>query len=236
MGTLVLIRHGQASFLADNYDQLSGLGMEQARRLGLYWKSTGTHYDRIYSGPAQRHAQTCEMVTDAAGASGAGVERLNEFDEYNAFGLLKAVMPRLVAEDAIARALQEDYAAEQEARLKARAFERLFQYVTRRWAAGEIEADGVEAWGEFCRRVARGIYKVVGESGPGSRVAVFTSGGPIAAAARLALDLSAVKTLELSWTSYNASYSEFLFSADRFSLLSFNRHPHLEGNGMLSWR
>ncbi len=236
MGILVLIRHGQASFLADDYDQLSELGREQSRRLGLHWKSTGTNYDRIYAGPARRHAQTCELVTEAAGADRSGVQRLEEFDEYNAFGLLKAVLPRLVPEDPVARSLHADYAAQHEERLKARAFERLFQHVTRRWAAGEIQADGIEPWHEFCSRVARGITRVIQESEPGSRVAVFTSGGPIAAAARLALDLSAVKTLELSWSSYNASYSEFLFSPNRLSLLSFNRYPHLDGNGMLSWR
>ncbi len=236
MGILVLIRHGQASFLADDYDQLSELGMEQSRRLGLHWKSTGTDYDRIYAGPARRHAQTCELVAEAAGSSRTGVERLDEFDEYNAFGLLKAVAPDLVSEDPIARALHDDYAGQHEPRLKARAFERLFQHVTRRWAAGEIEAEGIEPWGEFCSLVARGIDKVVRASDAGSRVAVFTSGGPIAAAARLALDLSPVKTLELSWSSYNSSYSEFLFSADRFSLLSFNQYPHLADNGMLSWR
>jgi broad specificity phosphatase PhoE len=236
MGILVLIRHGQASFLAEDYDQLSELGIEQSRRLGFHWKSTGTKYDKIYSGPARRHAQTCKLVAEAAGSGPTGVERLEEFDEYDAFGLLKAVMPNLVLEDAAARALHDDYAAQHEPRLKARAFERLFQHVTRRWAAGEIEAEGIEPWGEFCSRVARGIERVVRMSDPGSRIAVFTSGGPIAAAARLALELSPVKTLELSWSSYNASYSEFLFSADRFSLLSFNRYPHLDGHGMLSWR
>ena len=35
MGTLYLVRHGQASFGADDYDQLSPLGHQQALRLGL---------------------------------------------------------------------------------------------------------------------------------------------------------------------------------------------------------
>ena len=36
MGTLYLVRHGQASFGADDYDQLSPLGQQQAVRLGEY--------------------------------------------------------------------------------------------------------------------------------------------------------------------------------------------------------
>ena len=34
MGTLYLVRHGQASFGSANYDQLSALGQRQCRRLG----------------------------------------------------------------------------------------------------------------------------------------------------------------------------------------------------------
>ncbi len=236
MSTLVLIRHGQASFLSQDYDQLSDLGAQQSRRLGEHWKSTGTIYDRIYCGPARRHAQTCQLTVEAAGSGWPEVHRVDEFDEYNAFGLLKAVLPELVCQDSLARILHDGYTAPPNPQAKARAFERLFQHVTRRWVAGEIEAEGIEPWSEFCARVARGIARVVRENSSGRRVAVFTSGGPIAAAARIALDLSSVKTLELSWSSYNASYSEFLFSPDRFSLLSFNRYPHLCGNGLLSWR
>jgi broad specificity phosphatase PhoE len=41
MGTLYLVRHGQASFGADDYDQLSDLGRAQAVRLGEYLARTG---------------------------------------------------------------------------------------------------------------------------------------------------------------------------------------------------
>jgi hypothetical protein len=51
-----------------------------------------------------------------------------------------------------------------------------------------------------------------------------------------ALDLAPQKTLEVSWTSRNASYTEFLFSGERFSLSSFNNHPHLEEPELLTYR
>lgn len=38
MGQLLLVRHGQASFGADDYDQLSDLGKRQSIRLGEYWR------------------------------------------------------------------------------------------------------------------------------------------------------------------------------------------------------
>jgi hypothetical protein len=52
----------------------------------------------------------------------------------------------------------------------------------------------------------------------------------------LALDLAPQRTLELSWTARNAGYTEFLFSVGRFSLSSFNNHPHLEDPDLLTYR
>ena len=45
MGTLYLVRHGQASFGADNYDQLSPMGHRQALRLGEFWRERGMVFD-----------------------------------------------------------------------------------------------------------------------------------------------------------------------------------------------
>ena len=50
MGNLYLVRHGQASFGADDYDQLSELGQAQALRLGEYWRERGMKFDAIYTG------------------------------------------------------------------------------------------------------------------------------------------------------------------------------------------
>ena len=86
------------------------------------------------------------------------------------------------------------------------------------------------------RRVDRAIALIRDGSGKNGRVVGFTSGGVIAATVRIALDLAAQRTLELSWTSRNASYSEFLFTIERFSLSSFNNHPHLEGPELLTYR
>ena len=37
MGVMTLVRHGQASLFAENYDELSALGRDQARLLGEFW-------------------------------------------------------------------------------------------------------------------------------------------------------------------------------------------------------
>ena len=49
---LYLVRHGQASFFAEDYDRLSPLGELQARRLGEFFAARGVRFDAAYSGPA----------------------------------------------------------------------------------------------------------------------------------------------------------------------------------------
>jgi hypothetical protein len=55
-----------------------------------------------------------------------------------------------------------------------------------------------------------------------------------------ALHLSAEDTLQVTWASRNASFSEFLASVsgsmERFKLSTFNTHPHLDGESLLTYR
>ena len=75
MGNLYLVRHGQASFGADDYDQLSPKGREQGLRLGQYWRekaqSLGQHqaspFDAVLIGTLKRHRQTWEAMAEGAG-------------------------------------------------------------------------------------------------------------------------------------------------------------------------
>jgi len=53
---------------------------------------------------------------------------------------------------------------------------------------------------------------------------------------RRALHLSAEDTLQLTWMSRNASFSEFLAAGERFTLSTFNAHPHLDGDGLVTYR
>jgi hypothetical protein len=50
------------------------------------------------------------------------------------------------------------------------------------------------------------------------------------------LNLSHADTLQLTWMSRNASFTEFLSSGERFTLSTFNAHPHLEDESLLTYR
>jgi len=68
MGTLYLVRHGQASFGADNYDVLSPLGHRQAERLGQYLKERGIDFEL----PSPEHCSVSARRTPAFAGAWAG--------------------------------------------------------------------------------------------------------------------------------------------------------------------
>ena len=82
MGTLYLVRHGQASFGTDDYDRLSELGQRQAVRLGQHWAERGLRFDAAITGTLKRHAQTFEGIAEGAGMALQPLAwpGLNEYD------------------------------------------------------------------------------------------------------------------------------------------------------------
>jgi broad specificity phosphatase PhoE len=236
MSLLFLVRHGQASFYADDYDQLSARGVEQARQLGLYWSGQALTFDQVYVGPRQRHQQTLDTVAAVyreRGLDWPAPVALPELDEHFGYDVLTRSLPDLMHRDPAIREMREKL--RKDSATAQRDYLRLFQKVTRLWVRGELDRPDLEAWHEFRQRVQRGLAKITEAAGSRKRVAAFSSGGPVAAAMGLALRLEDEKTLELSWVVRNAAYSEFLFSGGRFSLMTFNAVPHLTDSQALTF-
>src|SRR5437660_12130687 len=239
MSTLFVIRHGQASFLEQNYDKLSALGETQARLLGEYWAKRRVIFDRVLSGPRTRQRETARITGEAYKASGIpwpAVEMAPEFDEYHGDTVLDAALPGLVERDPQVRDLQDVFLKSSTPAEKHRAFQRLFEFVIGRWVAGAIQAEYVESWADFSARVNRGLWQIAANGGQGQQVAVFTSGEPIGVTMQRALHLSPEDTLRVAWMVRNGACSEFLFSGERFTLSSFNAFPHLDGASLLTYR
>ena len=242
MSNIILVRHGQASFLGQDYDKLCANGEAQARRLGEYWSARGVIFDRVYSGPRARQLETVRIVAEAYREAGVDFPKTmvtNEFDEYQAEAVLRECLPQLMEVNAEIRELRRAYESCKESGdlgERRKTFERLFEAVIRKWVAGEVTAAGVESWQDFCLRVERGLAEVVSDTGPAASAAIFTSAGTIGAAVRRALHLSAEDMLQVTWMSRNASFTSFLASGERFTLSAFNAHPHLDGDGLLTYR
>lgn len=239
MAKLTVVRHGQASFLAENYDQLSELGQRQSLLLAEHWIERGERFDRVYVGPRQRQRHTYEIVAERcrrAGIAFPEAELIEDLDEYPAEPVVRTFAPVLMERHAHLRAWGEEFQTSPDLERKKKALDRVIQEVTARWLEGEVEDPALGTWDSFCARVHRAVERARRETPKGGSAALFTSGGPSAAAAQLALGLSPRKTLDLTWMTYNAAFAEYLFDEERFNLSRFNATPHLAGDGLLTYR
>jgi broad specificity phosphatase PhoE len=230
VSTLFVVRHGQASFMASDYDQLSPVGIEQARALGASWAAHGARFDALYVGPQWRHAQTAEHLRAAASEHGLllpepiVLEGSGEIDFHtlfaSAFARVEPMRPGLGAR-VMAAAVTED---DREAMGHVMG---MFDKMMERWARGDPPADGLESFEDFSRRINSALVTLMREQGRKKTVALVSSGGPIAQIARLALDLPPAKTIDIMTALYNCGVSELRYTIDRLSLITLNEAQHL---------
>lgn len=239
MGSLALVRHGQASFFADDYDQLSPLGEQQARLLGEYWLRRGVRFDEVYTGPRVRQIETAALAGEAfarAGVEWPEPKMIPELDEHHVDRMMKASIRQIVEEYPHVGGLLADYKAAQEPTDKHRTFQLMFEQIVGLWVAGKIGAEGVESWAEFQQRVRGGMKQIVDGERRGRSVTAFSSVGAITVCMQAALDCSDSKALDLGWRVRNASITDFVFSGSRVTLEGFNALPHLDDTALWTYR
>lgn len=227
MGTLLLVRHGQARYGEADYDRLSPLGQDQARALGRFLARA--RLDAVYAGPLHRQQQTIAIASEAAAAAGVELPpatKLPELAEYPAFEMLHHLMPRLVAEDPKFATLRDAPTPS--------LLDSAFHAILGRWSRDEWTADGVERVGEFVARVRRAIDRAIRGSASGARIACVTSAGPIGVAVGMAFGVSDHRMVRTSVVIRNASITELRFRSqgfdwqpDQISLATFNLTAHL---------
>ncbi|MGH8353246.1 MAG: histidine phosphatase family protein [Pseudomonas sp.] len=225
MGSIYLIRHGQASFGADDYDVLSPLGIRQAEVLGEHLARLGIRFDRCLSGELRRQQHTASAALAQFGVSGAGVPAVEidaAFNEFEADEVIRAHLPDLLKVEPDALHILRN-AAQHRAE-----FQRLFSLIISRWVSGEHEKDSVESWQSFLTRVQGGLERLLAKAGNKDKIAVFTSGGTITALLQLIIGVPAIKAFELNWQIVNTSLSLLKFRGNEVALASFNSHVHLE--------
>jgi broad specificity phosphatase PhoE len=238
MSSLVLVRHGQASFGAADYDQLSEVGRAQARLLGQFWVRRGLTFDEVYTGPRTRQRQTAELVGAGylrAGAPWPEPVVLPELDEYDLHGLLHRLAPELAREDPAFAELLARYEQAAGDPGRVRHFQKAFEALTGHWVAAPART-GLESWPAFRERVKCCLDRIVDRPGRGRRVALFTSGGFIGTAVQQALAAPEPTALALSWRIRNASLNEFVFAPGRLTLDGFNAVPHLDDTELWTYR
>jgi broad specificity phosphatase PhoE len=239
MGRLFLVRHAQASFLEANYDKLSATGEAQARLLGKFWTRHNVVIDRVCVGPRVRHGETEKIVREVYADWGVSYPEpvvMEQFDEFQGEAVLEKALPALLETNERIRELHGAVQKSSGPDERRKDFQRLFEAVITMWVNGEFAADGVESWEKFGARVNCGLTKFLSAGSGNETLAIFTSGGPVAVSVQRALHLSQQDTLNVAWMARNCSYSEFLFSGERFTLSTFNSFPHLDDPGMWTYR
>lgn len=230
MSLLYIVRHGQASFFSDDYDQLSKKGFEQARLLGSYWQENGIEIDEVYSGSLKRQIQSADSCGESFASSGKSwpeTQILEGLNEYGADEMMDKLKQELVEKHARVRKLYDEYDTATEEHERYRTFHRLLETVMEHYIAGEYESNGFETWREFHDRVNYAYRIIRDREGKGRKIAVFTSGGPIGVSVQSCLRAPEQQAGNLNWRVYNASVTQFTFRADRISLDHFNGISHL---------
>ena len=144
MSVLVLVRHGQASFLEEDYDKLSSIGETQSRQLGRYWADRDLRFDRVISGPRVRQVRTAELVGEGyrqAGVPWPDTEIVPEFDEFQFGGILESFLPNLIETNQHIRQLMADYENAESMPEKKKKFQKAFEAIVDLWISGQLKPD-----------------------------------------------------------------------------------------------
>lgn len=206
------VRHGQASFGADDYDRLSELGWRQARWLGEHWRAEGVQFDRILCGDLRRHRETARGICEGMGQDGVSpqlVPQLNEFDFRGLTSLFGQHKPDAVPAEGSPRAH----------------YYRFLKGAMLAWSRGEIAPE--ESWQAFEQRIDEAL-SVMADTPRGSRTLVVSSGGAIAMMIRQILGAQPETVTRLNMQIRNTAVTHLFGGGGQFSLHSFNHLPHLD--------
>ncbi len=217
MASIYLVRHGQASFGAANYDQLSPLGERQCRLLGEWWRARGIEPGRMLCGPMHRHRQSFDNFAAGYGQArvASDVPGLAEFDHEN---VIEVHRPEFVDKAAMVKFIAEHPTPRQ-------AFHEFFTHAVTRWHSGGLDHEYNEPWPHFRDRVVAAFRDMLKQGGD---TTVFTSGGAIAVILQDLLGLDNHRCFELNGLIANSSVTRILYRPDEATLHTFNSTAHLD--------
>jgi broad specificity phosphatase PhoE len=216
MQKITFVRHGQASYGSDNYDQLSDLGHQQARILGEYFKKIDYKFDAIYTGNMVRHHETAEQILRGM-EQPTEYHQLCNFDEFDFEAVVAAYL-----------AYSGDTLPPKEAPRSD--FYRLLKQAMLAWSNNKLH-HLPESWAAFQQRVVLGVEQAISQHPNADHILVATSGGAIAMLKGHVLGLSVDKLVDMNLQIRNASFHQYLVSPGHMLETSFNQIGHLELQG-----
>lgn len=218
MGAIYLVRHGQASFGASDYDALSPRGFEQSTVVGAELLRRNVSFSQIRSGTLARQRDTAATALKVLGTDAEVVEdpRWNEYDHVD------------IALHHAGGAPQED----------SRAYQGLLDAALTAWTSAGDSGPCAETWPAFLARCRDALADLVASLGKGEHAVVFTSGGVIATICGLLMGTPETGLLKLNRVTVNGGITKLVSGRGGVTLLSFNEHPHFEADAasLLTYR
>jgi broad specificity phosphatase PhoE len=218
MSTLYLVRHGQASFGADDYDQLSPLGAQQSVQLGRYFAAKNLTFETVLTGTLRRHTQTLAGISEGLGHELHAVcwPGLNEYDSQ---AIITAIHPEPLDRSPSAENYRHHFGLLRKGLLQ--------------WMLGNTQPQGMPSWPQFSDQVMQVLRHV--RQSPHQNVLIVSSGGPIACAIGQVLATPPEATVELNMRLRNSAVSELSFTPKHYALQTYNTLSHLDAPEFADW-
>ena len=221
MATIYLIRHGQASFGADDYDKLSELGCRQASVTGDYLAQCGINFDAIYSGNLLRQRETAQLAT-ASQPEELELRIDARFNEIKNDEQLKYLVPEVVKSNPAVQGLIERGLS------SSKDYQKVIEAVFNYWVSPQCTDSRLQSWQDYSQGVGQALHDVMVEQGAGKTVGIFTSGGTIATIVAQVLGLTGEQTYRFYEPIFNCSVSQLFYTGTRVSLSYFNDRSFLQ--------
>ena len=224
MTRIYLIRHGQASFAADDYDQLSDIGIKQSSILGDYLKQKHITPDVVMVGNMKRHHQTAVHSLESMQLSKSFTEdsRWNEYDHQNILAVYSDTF-------ATPQGIRTFLANKKESRAT---FQKHFNAAVEKWVNDADNSVYNETWNQFTKRLISALDHLV-EKYKDKTVFVYTSGGAISIAASLLLGLPLKQFICVNGILVNAGVTKVVIGGinKKMTISSLNEHHVFEQQG-----
>ncbi|MEC7983631.1 MAG: histidine phosphatase family protein [Myxococcota bacterium] len=220
MSFAYLIRHGQASASAEDYDQLSPLGFEQSERLRAILQ--GKSFDRILFGPRRRHRQTLKQ---AQSPNWPEPERVEWLDEFPAKELMDYGAPILMQREPHLRPIIESFWGQ--VGVVGEEYAEILQILCDEWITDNISPPEIIRGSQYLNNIQEGMRDLAKDLREQKRVALFTSAGTISCMMGKLLNADIKTSFRSAWSMYNCSITTVRHFRDAPMLVSFNAIEHI---------
>ncbi len=229
MPVISLVRHGQASFGAADYDVLSELGHRQAAALDAALAGRGAVAQTVRCGSLRRQRDTAVACRRSALGPVVPDARWDEYDSADVVLHHAAVDP--------ATGGDQHGGIGVPAGMDSAQFQAMLDEALLAWIDAGPASPCAESWPAYRARAVGALDELAAGLGRGENAIVFSSGGTIAAVVAALLGASDPVFVALNKVAVNTAVTKVMVGRTGLRLLSYNEHSHLEHDrALMSFR